>query len=103
AADSITGGGGADRMTGGAGADTFIINIGDSAAAIAGSGDTGSVGGYDVITDFDSVNDFLDLQDAPTAATGSNVNGADSTLTIAGQTLRSHTIVNGIITFDDAD
>ncbi|WP_352679871.1 beta strand repeat-containing protein [Mesorhizobium australicum] len=103
AADTITGGLDADTMTGGGGADTFIINTAQSLASIGGSGDAGTVTGYDVITDFVGAADFLDLQGAPAAATGTNIDGANSTLTIGGQTVKSHTISNGMVTFDDAD
>ncbi|WP_210243716.1 calcium-binding protein [Mesorhizobium sp. B2-5-7] len=103
AADTITGGLDADTMTGGGGADTFIINSAQSLAIIGGSGDAGTVTGYDVITDFVGAADFLDLQGAPAAATGTNIDGANSTLTIGGQTVKSHTISNGMVTFDDAD
>ncbi|RWI93539.1 MAG: adhesin [Mesorhizobium sp.] len=102
-ADTITGGGGADTTTGGGGADTFIVNSGQSAAIVGGSGNAGTVTGYDVITDFVAAADFLDLQGTPAAATATNINGNDSTLTIGGQTIKSHTISNGIITFDDAN
>ncbi|MFD1981493.1 VCBS domain-containing protein [Mesorhizobium newzealandense] len=101
--DTITGGGGADTVTGGGGADTFIVNSGQSLATVGGSGNAGTITGYDVVTDFAAAADFLDLQGTPAAATGANVNGTDSTLTIGGQTIKSHTISNGIITFDDAD
>ena len=107
-ADTITGGRGADTMTGGGGADTFVINSGDSSITIGGSGNNGTISGYDVITDFAGATDFLDLQGASpgtlfAVANTSGTNGADSLLTIAGQTVKSHAITNGIITFDDAD
>ncbi|MGX5844399.1 beta strand repeat-containing protein, partial [Mesorhizobium sp. ArgA1] len=102
-ADTITGGGGADTLTGGGGADTFIINSGQSLAIVGGSGNAGTVTGYDVVTDFVAATDFLDLQGTPTAATATNIDGNNSTLTIGSQTIKSHTISNGIITFDDAN
>ena len=104
--DTITGGAGADSLTGGNGHDTFVINAGDSLAAVAGSGNSGTIAGYDVIADFTSTtgnSDILNLQGTPAAATGTNVDGLNSTLTIANATVKSHTITNGIITFDDAD
>ena len=103
AGDTITGGVGADTMTGNGGADTFIIATGQSLATVGGSGDAGTLTGYDVISDFSGAADFLDLDGSPIVATGSNVNGADSTLTVVGATVKSHTISNGIITFDDSD
>nr|WP_283817494.1 VCBS domain-containing protein [Bradyrhizobium liaoningense] len=99
-ADTISGGLGADTMTGGSGADTFIVNTSQSLATIGGSGNSGTITGFDVITDFDGAADFLDLQGTPTASTFSSTGSTDSTLTIAGATVKSHSITNGIVTFD---
>ena len=101
--DSLNGGAGADMMTGGGGVDTFIINSAQSPGTVGGSGDAGTISGYDVITDFATATDILNLQGTAAAATGTNVNGTDSSLTINGQTIKSHTISNGIIAFDDAN
>jgi VCBS repeat-containing protein len=101
--DSLTGGAGADMMTGGGGADTFIINSAQSPGTVGGSGDAGTISGYDVITDFATATDILNLQGTAAPATGTNVSGTDSSLTINGQTIKSHTISNGIIAFDDAN
>ena len=101
--DTLNGGAGADTMTGGGGIDTFIINSAASPATVGGSGDAGTISGYDVITDFATATDILNLQGTAAAATGTNVDGTDSTLTVSGQTIKSHTISNGIITFDDAN
>jgi Ca2+-binding RTX toxin-like protein len=101
--DTLNGGAGADIMTGGGGIDTFIINSAASPAAIGGSGDAGTISGYDVITDFAPASDILNLQGTAAAATGTNVDGTDSSLTINGQTIKSHTISNGIITFSDTN
>ncbi len=101
-ADTITAGEGADTVTGGAGADTFVVNRGETTVTIGGTGDAGTISGYDVITDFDTAVDKLNLNGAPFAAANrAGVNGADSTLTIAGATVKSHSITNGMITFDD--
>jgi hypothetical protein len=89
-------------MTGGGG-DTFVINSGDSLATIGGLGNNGTISGYDVITDFSTTADILDLAGTPVAATGTNINGTDSTLTVDGNTIKSHTITNGIISFDDVN
>ncbi len=103
--DTITGGAGADTMTGGAGADTFVINSGNTSITIAGSGNTGTISGYDIITDFATATDFLNLQVTPVAAANtSDVNGNNSTLTahLAGggtDNVSHHSISNGIITF----
>ncbi|MBR1155264.1 VCBS domain-containing protein [Bradyrhizobium sp. JYMT SZCCT0428] len=105
--DGITGGAGADTMTGGAGDDTFTISSGESLAIVGGSGDAGTISGYDVITDFNpaSGNDILNLPGtlgvANVAANTAGTNGATSVLTIGGATIKSHAISNGIITFDD--
>ncbi len=101
-ADTITGGVGADTMTGGAGADIFIVNTGQSTVTLGGSGNAGTIAGYDIITDFATGSDTLNLQGtAAVAANTAATNGADSTLTIGGQTVKSHAITNGIVTFDD--
>ena len=102
--DLIVGGTGADLLTGGAGADTFRIGSGESQAIIGGSGNNGTISGFDRITDFELGLDTLDLQGTPIAASNvTRFNGVDSTLTIGGQTVKSHSITNGVITFDDAD
>ncbi|MEI8720297.1 VCBS domain-containing protein [Mesorhizobium sp. ISC11] len=105
-ADSITGGTGADTMTGNGGIDTFIINTGHSTVTIAGAGNSGTISGYDVITDFNTTagGDILDLPIVGASATSGNVNGAgDSTLTIGGDTVQSHNVTNGIATFFGTD
>ncbi|AHF05337.1 hypothetical protein MARPU_00985 [Marichromatium purpuratum 984] len=54
-ADIITGGGGADTLTGSAGNDSFVVAAGDSVESGAGNLDG------DVITDFTSADDQIDL------------------------------------------
>ena len=102
--DAITGGRGADTMTGGAGIDTFVFNSARSPGTVGGSGDAGTLTGYDVITDF-SPNSGGDVLDMPNLNVRGNetINGTDSTLTIAGQQIKSHQINNGIITFSNND
>ena len=102
AADSIFGGAGADTITGGAGVDRFVFNSGSSPGTVGGSGDAGTITGYDVITDF-SANAGGDVLDMPNVNVRANetVNGSDSVLTIGGQTIKSHQINNGIITFSN--
>ena len=112
-ADTLNGGAGSDILIGGAGADTmfgdtgndvFIISTGNSPAALSGSGNNGIVSGYDVITDFSAAADKLSLQGTLGAvANTAGTNGTNSILTIGGQTVKSHAISNGIITFDDAN
>ena len=102
--DRITAGSGTDTITGGSGADTVVVGSGKSAAQVGGSGDSGTLSGHDTVTDFAPGTDFLDLQGTPVSATATaGTDGTDSTLTIAGQTVKSHAIANGIITFDDAN
>ncbi len=100
--DSLRGGAGRDLLAGGAGNDTFVINTGESRANIGGSGNSGTITGYDVITDFDTATDILNLQGTAAAvANTTGTNGNDSVSTIGGNTVHSHAISNGIITFDD--
>ncbi|WP_143736662.1 beta strand repeat-containing protein, partial [Erythrobacter dokdonensis] len=99
--DLIVGGTGADTLTGGAGADTFRISSAESSVLVGGTGNSGTITGYDRITDFELGLDTLDLVGTPVLANFSSTN--DSTLTINGQTVKSHSISNGIITFDDAN
>ena len=102
--DVLDGGTGADVMTGGTGANRFVIASGESAAIIGGSGNGGTITGFDRITDFVTTTDTLDLVVAPVAvANTTGVNGTDSTLFVSGSTIKSHAITNGIITFDDTD
>ena len=99
--DTLKSGTGVDTFYAAGGADTFVVNSTKSTVAVGGSGNTGTISGYDVINGFTAASDFLDLQGTPASATGTNVDGTNSALTIGGQTVKSHTISNGIITFDD--
>ena len=102
--DTMTGGAGADTMTGGAGAHTFVIASGDLPVTLAGSGDAGTISGYDVVTDFNTTADTLDLPGAAATATNGNVDGAgNSALTIGGDTIKSHSTSNGIAVFFGTD
>jgi VCBS repeat-containing protein len=102
--DTITGGRGADTITGGAGVDRFVFSSASSLGTVGGSGNAGTITGYDVISDF-SVNAGGDVLDMPNVNVRANetVNGTDSVLTIGGQTIKSHQINNGIITFSNND
>jgi Ca2+-binding RTX toxin-like protein len=108
-ADTINGEAGADLLVGGAGADTFVFAAGDSSLTIGGSGNSGTISGYDTIGDYSVISagaavDRIDTVGNPTVvANTSGTNGADSLLTIGGQTVKSHSIADGMITFDDAD
>ncbi len=101
--DTLNGGAGSDTMTGGAGTDTFTISSGQSLAVIGGSGNNGTISGYDRITDFDTVNDILDLNGTPSAPPSVGSMNNSTTLTVGGNTIKSHSIANGIVTFDDAE
>jgi Ca2+-binding RTX toxin-like protein len=105
--DTLTGGTGADSLTGGSDSDDFVFATGDAAVTIAGTGNAGTITGYDSITDFSIgtasvAPETLDFA-ADVIAAGAAVNGTDSTLTIGGVAVKSHTIVTGLVTFDDAD
>lgn len=107
--DRLKGGVDADILVGGADFDTFVFAPGDSKITIGGSGDNGTVSGYDTIQDyttnqsnFDSeIIDFVGI--AATAVDTAGTDGIDSLLTVDGATIKSHSISNGIITFDDDD
>jgi hypothetical protein len=89
-------------MTGGGGVDTYVVAAGEASVTIGGTGNAGTISGYDIIANFSSAADILDLAGSPsTPADDSGQNGQDSTLTISGQTIKSHAISNGVITFDD--
>ena len=105
--DTLTGGTGADSLTGGSDSDDFVFATGDAAVTIAGTGNAGTITGYDSITDFSIgtatvAPETLDFA-ADVIAAGVAVNGTDSTLTIGCVAVKSHTIVTGLVTFDDAD
>ncbi|WP_214471675.1 type I secretion C-terminal target domain-containing protein, partial [Mesorhizobium sp. dw_380] len=100
--DTLNGGAGADTMTGGTGADTFVIGAGDSTPVIGGSGNSGTISGYDIITDFVAGTDKLSLPGTLVAA-ATSVDGGNSTLTIGGDTVQSHTVTNGMASFFGTD
>ncbi len=109
-ADTILAGTGADSITGGTGLDTYLYINGDAAITIGGTGNSGTVTGYDQIVGFAlgtaSTNaETIDalIGTASVVANSAGVNGTDSTLTIGGVAVKSHAISSGIFTFDDAD
>jgi len=101
--DTIITGRGADIITGGLGQD--IIDLNESTRAtdtvVINAGDSTPVGGAsDLVYGFDVMsganNDMLDLPSNIIAANTTGVTGA------AYQTILSHSITNGMISFDDA-
>ncbi|MGH8804035.1 MAG: calcium-binding protein, partial [Polaromonas sp.] len=107
--DVLYGGAGSDTLTGGTDNDMFVFGAGDTTLSISGSGNSGTISGFDTITDYSIISggtavDRIDTVGDPTVvANTSATNGTDSTLTIGGQTVKSHSIMNGMITFDDAN
>ena len=102
--DWIKGGAGADTLTGNGGVDTFVIASGETTLTIGGSGNNGTISGYDKIADFNAALDKLSLDGTPfAAADATGVDGVNPSLTIGGAVVSSHAISNGIITFDDTN
>jgi len=107
--DVVAGGKGADTVDLGGGLDTYEVDAGDTVLTIGGSGNAGTISGFDSITGLaaataSALSETLDV--AGTAAVVANTagtNGDDSTLTISGNAVRSHDITDGIIRFDDND
>lgn len=102
-ADLIDGGLGADVLTGGSGSDVFFFAAGSSAPTFAGAGNSGTVNGYDQITDFTLAGvDTLEVSGlGRVAANGTLTN--DSTLTIGNFVVSSIKITNGAVVFSAAD
>ena len=102
--DTLAGGLGADYLSGGAGNDVFAFAAGSTVLTIAGSGDAGTITGFDRISDFTlGKQDKIDTIGTPAVVTSLTGASTDSVLTIAGQTVKSHAIKDGLILFDDAD
>jgi Ca2+-binding RTX toxin-like protein len=109
--DVILGGTGADSITGGTGLDTYLYINGDAAITIGGTGNEGTITGYDQIIGYalGTASTNAETIDAliGTASVVGNSAGVDgttnSTLTIGGVAVKSHAISSGIFTFDDAD
>jgi Ca2+-binding RTX toxin-like protein len=104
--DTLTGAAGADTLTGGGGLDIYNFAAGSSALTIGGSGMSGTIDGYDTITDYAygasaTVSEKLGYTSA--AVVTSFTRAVASTLQLnTGATVKSHAISNGIISFDDA-
>lgn len=93
--DTIAGGAGTDYMTGGAGADTFIGDV-NGATYQSKKGELT----LDVITDFKSGTDFIDLSgiDAKVATDGDQAfffNGTNANKNAGDLTIKTYTSVNG--------
>ena len=101
----FSGGGGGDTMTGGGGVDAFRVSSDDAVLEFGnGNGNNGSVTGYSRITDFapGATAAASELLRYSALALGSSSTTNDSTLLLhTGATIKSHTISNGIVTFDD--
>ena len=101
----FTGGGGIDVLTGGGGRDTFVYTGADATLQIGGAANTiGSVTGFGVITDFapGATAATSELLGFSARSIGSSFTTNDSTLVLhTGAVIRSHTISNGIVTFND--
>ena len=99
--DTLIGGLGADTLTGGTGSDKFQFAAGDSTPIIS----AGVVSGFDVVADFTLLDasagttdhDSFTLPPAFILANTSGVNGTDY------GDLKSHSVTNGLLRFDDAD
>jgi hypothetical protein len=91
-------------LNGGTGGTKYVVSSGDTPVLIGGTGNNGTISGFNQITNFNTAQHKLDLNVTPfSAANTAGTNGTDSTLTIGGTTVRSHAISNGMITFDDAN
>jgi hypothetical protein len=107
--DTLRGEGGADILAGGAASDVFGFAAGDSTLSITGSGMAGLIAGYDVISDFTpglsaSASEKITFTGAAVVADGTALagDGISSTLLLhTAAAVASHTISNGVITFDD--
>jgi len=100
--DIIYSGAGADILTGRAGSDTFVVPAGDSTPTIGGSGNSGTITGFDVISDWGTSGaaDKLTFGIPPAVASMPAGATTPSTLTIGGAHIQSFSITNGMITFD---
>lgn len=90
--DTITGGAGADTMTGGDGADTFVIAAN---TATSGAGAISIATAADVITDFTSGTDKLDVGAAAFLGNFTNIQQALAANAAAGVAARSAAFVTG--------
>jgi hypothetical protein len=109
--DTIDAGTGADTIDPGADAliDTISFSAGDTSVTIGGAGNGGTISGFDTIAanfddgDGSAKGDVISIDIGTTALSTSTANGNDSTLTVGGTAIKSHSTTSGIVTFDDAD
>ncbi len=91
-------------MTGGSGANTYVFAAGDSILSVGGHGTSGTISGYDVITNFTpgqtaQASEKIDFSNVSVATTTSTNNSGLDLHT--GFTVTSDNISNGIVTFND--
>ncbi|RUV54109.1 DUF4347 domain-containing protein, partial [Mesorhizobium sp. M5C.F.Ca.IN.020.29.1.1] len=107
--DTVVGGTGADTLTGGGGLDTYRFTVGDSVLTIGGSGTSGTIAGYDVITDFKvgttaATSEKISMTRAAVPANIAASDGANSSLQLhTGAVVASHAITSGIVTFSTSN
>jgi Ca2+-binding RTX toxin-like protein len=107
--DILAGGAGADTLTGGSGLDTFKFTVGDSALTVSGTGTSGTISGYDVITDFKAgtstaTSEKISISRAAVPANTTGTNGTDSTLQLhTNAAVASHAITSGIVSFSTSN
>ena len=96
--DVIDGGKGGDTLTGDGGIDKFVFASADSTLSVTGTGNNGVVSGFDTITDFDIANEKIDFGVTPIAPNATS-DFSNSSLTIGGLAVQTHSISNGVFTF----
>jgi len=108
---NVTGDDGGDiiTLTASTGRDTVTVAGGDSAGSITGSGNTGAITGYDLITGFNVGTTAANKDDLEVTGTGAigtlaTLNGTDSILTFAGDTIDTIVVAtDGEVTFSSGD
>ncbi|MGL1922598.1 MAG: FG-GAP-like repeat-containing protein [Hyphomicrobiales bacterium] len=107
--DNITGGESGDRIWGGGGTDVFNFTAGDSSPAWFFGGGGAEIYSHDIIYDFKTgdgthISETINITGDTTIASNTlAVNGTDGIYDIGGTFIKSHTIADGLITFDDND
>ncbi|MDB2403097.1 hypothetical protein N9W46_08450, partial [Litoricolaceae bacterium] len=105
--DTVTGGQGADTVTFTSGDDTFIAAAGDSVLTFGGTTSAGTVEGFDTLNSFglgtgSAAGDTLQI--GGTIETDGAVDGDDTVdYVVTATAIKSHSVTDGIVTFDDAD